>query len=70
MTFNNPHEQFCFDTATHFSAVRGRIAAGTRTREFFETLDAAKDYAKTHGDGRTMVYAINHLGNSAHIMNA
>lgn len=70
MTFDNPHEQFCFDTATHFSAVRGRIAAGTRTREFFKTLDAAKAYGETYGDKRTMIYAVNSLGNSAHVCNA
>ena len=70
MIFDNPHEQFCFDTATHFSAVRGRIAAGTRTREEFTSLEAAKEYADGHGDGRTMIYAINALGNSAHICNA
>ena len=70
MTFKNPHEQFCFDTATHFTAVRGRIMAGNRTRETFDTIGVARTYAATFGDNRTMIYAVNSLGNSAHIMNA
>ncbi len=65
----NPHEQFCLSTATHFAAVRGRMM-GNRTRETFDTLDAAIAYAGTFSDGRTMIYAINELGNSAHIRNA
>ena len=33
-------------------------------------MDDAKAYAATYGDKRTMVYAVNALGNSAHICNA
>ena len=67
-TFQTPHEQFCFETATHFTACRGRGA--TRTRETFDTWAEAVAYAQTQGDGRTMLYAVNALGNNAHISNA
>jgi hypothetical protein len=70
MTFINPHEEFCFNTATSFAAVRGRIAAGTRTRKVFSSIDEATAYAQTFSDKKTMIYAINALGNSAHIFNA
>lgn len=68
MTFQTPYEQFCFDTATSFSACRSRGA--TRTREVFTTFADALEYADLLGDGRTMIYAINDLGNAAHICNA
>jgi len=64
----NPHETFCLNTATHFVAVRGR--GQQRTRKDCATMDDAKAYAATYGDKRTMVYAVNALGNSAHICNA
>jgi len=67
MTFTNPHEQFCFDTATHFNAVRGR--GFKRSVEVCKTFTEAQAYAAKHGDKRTMIYAINDLGNSAHICN-
>ena len=63
----NPHETFCLNTATHFVAVRGRGAQ--RTRKDCPTRDVAKAYAAEFGDKRTMVYAVNALGNSAHICN-
>lgn len=66
--FQTPHEKFCFETATHFVAVRGR--GNQRTREDCASMDAAKDYAAGFNDKRTMVYAVNALGNSAHICNA
>ena len=62
-----PHEQFCFDTATHFTACRG--IGVSRTKRTFDTWPDAVTYAKSHGDGRTMLYAINDLGNSAHVGN-
>lgn len=62
------HEQFCLDTATHFSAARGR--GFNRTVEKFSTMIEAKAYAQSFGDGRTMIYAINALDNCAHICNA
>jgi len=65
----NPHETFCLNTATHFTAIRGRTPR-QRTREQFDTLDAAKEYGEKQGDGKTMIYAVNDLGNSAHICNA
>jgi hypothetical protein len=64
----NTHEQFCFDTAVKFTAVRGMGAK--RTRKDFTTFDDAKEYAATFGDKRTMIYAVNDLGNNAHITNA
>lgn len=68
MTFTNTHEQFCFDTAVEFSAVRG---FGTkRTRKNFTQYQDAIKYAQTYGDKRTMIYAINAIGNSAHLLNA
>lgn len=65
----NPHEEFCRNTATHFVAVRGRTPA-TRTRVEFATLEDARAYGATFGDRRTMVYAVNGVGNSAHLENA
>jgi len=62
----NPHETYCNETATHFVAVRGQ----QRTRKDCATMDDAKAYAATYGDKRTMVYAVNALGNRAHICNA
>ena len=66
MTLNS-HEAFCLKTATHFSAVRG--VGVKRTRQDFTSLEDAKTYAATFGDKRTMVYAINGMGNNAHIGN-
>jgi len=63
----NAHEAFCLNTATSFSAVRGRGA--NRTREDFKSLEAAQAYATTFGDKRTMVYAVNDMGNNAHVGN-
>lgn len=66
MTLNS-HEAFCLQTATHFSAVRG--VGAKRTRQDFTSLEDAQAYAATFGDKRTMVYAINDMGNNAHIGN-
>ncbi len=65
----NVHEAFCLRTATHFAAVRGRRPS-QRVRYEVASLDAAKAIGAGYGDGRTMIYAINSLGNSAHICNA
>lgn len=62
------HEKFCLENATHFSAVRGR--GYKRSREDFNTFDAAKEFALQFNDGRTMIYAITESGSSAHIVNA
>jgi len=64
----NPHETYCLETATHFVVVRGR--GDLRTRKDCATMDDAKAYGAAYGDNRTMVYAVNALGNSAHICNA
>jgi len=68
MTFTNTHEQFCFDTAVEFSALIG--FGGKRTRKNFTQYQDAIKYAQTYGDKRTMIYAINAIGNSAHLLNA
>lgn len=68
MTFTNAHEEYCFNTATSFSAVRG--LGYKRTRVDFNTFDKAKEYAIKFSDKRTMIYAINDLGNNAHICNS
>ena len=65
----NPHEAMCLATATHFAAVRGRQPL-QRVRYEVTSLEAAKAIGAGYGDGRTMIYAINALGNSAHICNA
>ena len=65
--FQTPHEKFCFETATHFVAVRGR--GEHRTRETFEHFGDALEHSETWDDGRTMLYAVNAMGNSAHICN-
>jgi len=67
MQFQTTHEKMCLDTATSFSAVRG--FATNRTRKDFTIFGDALEYADKIGDGRTMLYAINDLGNSAHICN-
>ena len=64
----NRHEQFCFDTAVSFNAIRG--FGNKRIRKEFTTFDDAIAYAATFGDNRTMIYAVNDLGNNAHITNA
>jgi len=69
MNFQTPHEKFCFETATHFTAVRGRTPSQRTKVRFCEFQDAI-NYAAQHGDNRTMIYAVNVLGNSAHICNA
>ena len=62
------HEQHCLENATHFSAARGR--GYNRTKETFDTMEAAKAYAATFDDGRTMIYAITAMNYCAHITNA
>jgi hypothetical protein len=64
----NPHETFCLENATSFTAVRG---FGTkRIRTDHATKAEAEAEAAKYGDGRTMIYAITAQGNSAHICNA
>ncbi|MGL6208918.1 MAG: hypothetical protein ACRC14_03705 [Paracoccaceae bacterium] len=65
----NVHETYCLKTATHFVAVRGRTPS-QRVRYETESLDDAKAIGAGFGDGMTMIYAVNALGNSAHICNA
>lgn len=64
----NPHETFCLDNAVSFTAVRG--FGQNRIRTSHGTKEQAESEAQTYGDGRTMIYAVTDLGNSAHICNA
>jgi len=68
MDFQNGHEEFCFNTAIKFTAVRR--TQGQAVNKEFPTIDEAKEFASTFNDGRTMIYAVNDLGNNAHITNA
>ena len=66
--FKTPRERQIFSTAVMFTAVRGVLT--NRTRAEFPCFELAYCYAKEIGDGRTMIYAINSTGSSAHICNA
>ena len=67
MQTTTQYEKFCLDTAVEFTCARGRGV--TRTVQRFSSYDDAVTYAATYGDKRTMVYAINEMGNAAHICN-
>lgn len=62
------YEADCLAKAVSFTAVRG--FGRNRTREDHPTIEAARASAAKHGDGKTMIYAITALGQSAHIENA
>ena len=64
----NPREQYHLDNALHFNAVRGR-SPRNRIKCQFHTLEDAREFAATFGDGRTMIYAVSEFG-SGHICNA
>jgi len=66
--FKTPHERAVFERAVLFTAVRGLKAS--RTREEFPSLEDAVAYGAEFGDRRTMIYAVDDLGASAHICNA
>lgn len=68
MKFTTSYEETIFNEAIYFAAVR-RVA-GIKTRAEFKALNEAKEYGTSFGDNRTMVYAVNKLGCSAHICNA
>ena len=55
-------------SAAYFTAVRGFGA--NRTRVQASTIEEAEAIAASHGDGRTMIYAVSHEGGSAHLKNA
>lgn len=61
-------DQHCLDNAILFTAVRGRRPSD-RIRVEFDTLEDAKAYAATFGDGRTIIYAVTAKGRSASIAN-
>ena len=62
-------EQKCLENAQYFTAVRGNRPS-QRTKQRFDTLDQAVEFAKTYGDNRTMIYAVTEAGSQAHIQNA
>lgn len=62
------YEADCLKNAVSFTTVRG--FGRNRTREDHATIEAAREAAARHGDGRTMIYAITANGQSAHIENA
>jgi hypothetical protein len=68
MKSQNYHETFCLENAIAFTAVRGLGIKRVRTDH--AALEEAEAEAARYGDGRTMIYAITALGNSAHIKNA
>lgn len=63
------YEKNILETAVYFTAVRGATPRH-RTRKQFNTIECAVSWAKTHGDNRTMIYAVNAYGRDAHIRNA
>jgi hypothetical protein len=58
------HEEFCLKSAAHVVAARG-CTPGDRTWEQFATLPEAQAFGAAIGDGRTMIYAVTTLGQSA-----
>lgn len=63
------HEMDVIASADHWTACRGRVRSN-RTVERFKSLADARAYAQEQGDGRTMIYAVNANGMSAHVENA
>lgn len=67
-TEQTPYEAACLAAAVSFTTVRG--LGIKRQRQDHTTIEDARAAAASHGDGRTMIYAITALGQSAHIENA
>jgi hypothetical protein len=67
-TEQTTYEAACLAAAVSFTTVRGFGAK--RTRKEHPSIEAARAAAAQHGDGKTMIYAITDLGQSAHIENA
>jgi hypothetical protein len=61
-------DQHCLNNAILFTAIRGRRPAD-RTRVEFDTLEEAKAYGQSFGDGRTIIYAVTVKGRSTPIAN-
>jgi len=64
-----PHEKHCFENAAYFTTVRGRSPVN-REKHRHLTFEQAQEYAKSWGDGRTMIYAVTGSGRDAHICNS
>jgi len=69
MTNLDSRQTYCLENAIYFTAIRGRIPS-KRTRMQFDTIEEAKQYALSFGDGCTMIYAVTAKGASDHITNA
>ena len=67
MQLKTPREEQVFAAAVAFTAVRG--LAANRVRHDCNTLAEAESVAAGYGDGRTMIYAVDATGASAHIKN-
>lgn len=65
--FSTDYEKYIYDQRTHFVCVRGRGAK--RVRQKCDTELDVLDFVTQFGDNRTMVYAVNKIGSSAHICN-
>ena len=65
--FSTDYEKYIYDQRTHFVCVRGRGAK--RVRQKCDTELDVLDFVTHFGDNRTMVYAVNKIGSSAHICN-
>lgn len=66
----NAHQAKVLENAAYFTAVRGAVSASWRVKREFKTIDEARAFARTFGDGRTMIYAVTAEGRDAHIENA
>ena len=54
ITFTNPHEKFCYETAVKFSAIRGYGAK--RTRQEFTSAEDAMTLSLIHISEPTRPY--------------
>lgn len=67
--FDTPAQEFCFNNAAYFTAVRGGRPQN-RIREEFKTFQEACAFGAIFGDKRTMIYAVTGEDRSQHIVNA
>ena len=65
--FSTDYERLIYDQRTHFVCVRGR--GKKRVRQKCDTELDVLDFVTQFADNRTMVYAVNKIGSSAHICN-
>ena len=65
-----PHEAYCLENASYFTALRGGLRGQQRIRHVAKTMAEAEEFAGRYNDGRTMIYAVTAEGRDAHIKNA